>query len=71
MKGRGNVCDPRIDWSVGNQTRYDVAETRYLAASFVVDPLEYMDVCKHPEKLVMVSEPEHCLFAVRLRTFNH
>lgn len=57
LKGWGNVCDPPIDRSVGNQTRYDVAEASELAALFVVDPLQYMDVCEHPEHLVMVSEP--------------
>jgi hypothetical protein len=34
-----------------------VADRSELAASFVVDPLKYMDVCKHPEHLVMVSHP--------------
>jgi hypothetical protein len=40
---------------IGNQTRHEVAEAHKLAASFIADPQQYMDVCKHPEHLVMVS----------------
>lgn len=32
-----------------------MAEAHKLASSFVADPHQYMDVCKHPEHLVMVS----------------
>jgi hypothetical protein len=49
------VCETPLNWTDGKEARDALGGQHHEAASFVSDPLEYMNVCEHPEHLLMVS----------------
>jgi hypothetical protein len=52
---RGQMCEPAINRTLANERRLLVAKEHERSSSFIADLLDYMDVCSHPEHLVMAS----------------